>query len=131
MLTLFAPDNSYGVEAELIPFPTVVSRTTDSRVAPSEAMKTDFTAPTGDAWLLVEAIELADWLGWVVVEAELDEKPAGAEWSRAGRRLWLDLLDSPSERLAVVAEALRGEPRLSDAEMSPELAAYLTPRRAA
>lgn len=88
-------------------------------------------APTGEAWLLVEAIGLAERFGYEVIEAELEDEPPGLSWHRGHKRLWLDLKDRPEWRLAALADVLRGEAGIFYAEMSPELADYLAPRRAA
>jgi hypothetical protein len=128
MLTLFAPVTSYSDDADLIAFPVRPHR--ETRKVREERTPV-LSAPTGDAWLLVEAIELAEWLGCRVIEAELEDQPRGLRWSRNLKQIWLDLLDPPAKRLATIADALRGEPRLSQARMSPALADYLSPRRAA
>ncbi len=88
-------------------------------------------ARTGGAWLLVEAIGLAERFGYEVIEAELEEEPPGLSWQGGRKQLWLDLNALPAWRLATLADALRGEAGLFYAEMSPELADYLAPRRAA
>lgn len=88
-------------------------------------------ASTGAAWLLVEAIGLAQRFGCEVIEAELEDEPHGLCWHQGRKQLWLDLNDPPAWRLATLADALRGEAGLFYAEMSPELADYLAPRRAA
>ena len=109
----------------------------ESRVArPSKAVSSSspyrgLRVPNRAAWLLVEAIELAEGFGCRVVEAELDNDEGGVCWGREGRTLWVDLNDSPERRLAAIADALRGEPGLVFARMSRELADYLAPRRAA
>lgn len=99
--------------------------------ASGAARPATLAAPTGVAWLLTEAIELAGRLGCRVVEAELDGEPTGVRWSRGRKQVWLDLGESPTERLNALADALRGEPALCGAEMSPALRAFMSPRRAA
>lgn len=94
--------------------------------------KLSLKTPTGAAWLLVEAIDLAEQLGCKVIEAELEgDKQPGLSWHQGRKQLWLDLNDPPAWRLATLADALRGEAGLFYAKMSPELADYLAPRRAA
>ncbi len=121
MLTLYSPAPCVTHEASVLPF-SGVSYTIDTALLP---------APTGVAWLLVEAIELAEQFGYRVVESELDGEAPGVRFPRGRKQLWFDLCDAPESRLATIAESLRGEPGLAFAEMSRELSDYLTPRRAA
>lgn len=82
--------------------------------------------------LLDEATRLARSLGCEVRRRWLGGRTGGGfRWNRDRIRIVLDVESSADARLAVVADALRGEPRVCDADMSPELAAYLAPRRAA
>lgn len=119
MLTLFPP----GAD--------VARRQSDDCCEHANDVQGGLRAPTGTAWLLVEAIEIAERFGCRVVETELDGESNHVRWGRGGRRLWVDLNDSPEKRLSAIADALRGEPGLAFVDMSPELAAYLSPRRAA
>lgn len=81
--------------------------------------------------LLEEACDLARTLGYQLRRRLLGGAGGGHRWFRGRMQIVLDVESTPADRLAVVADALRGEPRLAVAQMSPELAAYLQPRRAA
>ncbi|MEN0110866.1 MAG: hypothetical protein AAF805_09090 [Planctomycetota bacterium] len=82
--------------------------------------------------LLGEATTLARSLGCAVRRRWLGGHSGGGfRWNRGRLRIVLDVESAADDRLAVIADALRGEPRLCHADMSRELAEYLTPRRAA
>ena len=87
----------------------------------------------GDAYaeLLEEATDLARGLGCDIRARPLGGAGGGSHWVGGRLRIVLDLHTTPRRRLAVLADALRGEHRLASYEMSDELAAYLRPTRAA
>ncbi|MEO0529092.1 MAG: hypothetical protein AAF266_00810 [Planctomycetota bacterium] len=81
--------------------------------------------------LLDEACDLARRLGCDVRRRLLGHGAGGYRWVHGRLRIVLNVEAGADDRLSVVADALRGEPRLAWAEMSVELAEYLQPRRAA
>lgn len=81
--------------------------------------------------LLEEASRLARRLGCQLRRRLLGGVGGGYRWVRGQRQIVLDVEAPAADRLAVLANALRGEPRLAWVEMSSELAEYLQPRRAA
>lgn len=81
--------------------------------------------------LLEEASGLARRLGCQLRRRLLGGVGGGHRWVRGQMQIILDVEATAADRLAVVANALRGEPRLAWAEMSSELAEYLQPRRVA
>lgn len=83
------------------------------------------------ASLLNEACDLARQLGCDVRRRLLGSGGGGYRWVHGRLRIVLNVEACAADRLAVVADALRGEPRLAWAEMSSELAEYLQPQRAA
>lgn len=87
----------------------------------------------GDAYstLLTEAMDLARGLGCDVRRRCLGGSGGGHCWVGGRMRIVLDVEATHRDRLEVIADALRGEPRLAWADMSDDLAAYLAPRRAA
>lgn len=87
--------------------------------------------PAGYEVLLEEASTLARRFGYQLRRRLLGGMGGGHRWVRGRVQILLDVEATASERLAVVADALRGEPRLAWTEMSGELAEYLQPRRAA
>ncbi|MEQ8847101.1 hypothetical protein [Botrimarina sp.] len=89
------------------------------------------TADSDTASLLGEALDLARRFGCEVRRRRLGGIGGGCRWVGARRRIVLDLDSTAATRLAVVADALRGEPRLPYTPMSQELTEYLRPTRAA
>lgn len=89
--------------------------------------------PIGDVYteLLEEAVELARSLGCEIRSRPLGGVGGGAHWVGGRLQIVLDVQTTARRRLAVIADALHGEPRLVRASMSDELAAYLQPRRSA
>lgn len=81
--------------------------------------------------LLDEACDLARRLGCDVRRRLLGCGGGGYRWTHGRLRIVLNVEATAADRLTVVGDALRGEPRLAWAEMSSELAEYLQPRRAA
>jgi hypothetical protein len=81
--------------------------------------------------LLDEALGLAERFGCEVREEWLGGGGGGVGLLRGRKVVLLDLNQSAREQLDYVAEALRGERRLADADMSPALAEFLAPRRVA
>lgn len=84
------------------------------------------------AELLEEAMRLARSFGCEVRRRCLGGLNGGGyRWVRGRMRIVLDVEASHHDRLHMLADALRGEPRLGWVEMSDELAAFMQPRRAA
>ena len=75
--------------------------------------------------LLSQAIEVARRLGYQVREDELEG--AGGGHCLIGGKKWLllDLTQSHQEQLRDVTDALRDEPALETAELSPTLKGYI------
>jgi hypothetical protein len=80
--------------------------------------------------LLDEAIDLAKQMGMVVREEWFSGAAAGACEFKGRRWLFLDLALSPSEKLDVVAAALRSVPIPPGTLVSPPLARLLELRKA-
>lgn len=87
----------------------------------------------GDAYgeLLDEATDVARRLGYEVRRRLLGGAGGGCRLVDGRVRVTLDAESGAGMRLSVLADALRGDPRLARAPMSTELAEYLAPRRAA
>jgi len=81
--------------------------------------------------LLQEALEAARRLGYEVRQDWLGGDGGGHCLVRGRKWLLLDLAQTADEQLAVVTEALRGEPGAAAAARSPELAERLLARTAA
>lgn len=81
--------------------------------------------------LLEEASTLARRFGYQLRRRLLGGAGGGHRWVRGRVQIVLDVEADAADRLSVIANALRGEPRLAWTEMSSELAEYLQPRRAA
>ena len=81
--------------------------------------------------MLEQAVEVARQLGFEIRQDWLGGEGSGHCILRGRRLLLLDLAQSPQEQLAAVRDALRGEVRISQVSMSPELAEMLDLRRVA
>ena len=81
--------------------------------------------------LLDEALELASRLGLRVVEGSCGSVRGGVSFVRGRKHLVIDPYQGAAEKLAWVATALGGDPRLAITPMSAPLSDYLAPRRAA
>lgn len=126
--------------ATTLPMPAVAARKTQPRVFDPGAPATlpfpasrpaAGTRKVSHASLLDEATGLARRFGHEVRRRCLGGAGGGCRWARGVMRIVLDIDASPRDRLAQVADALRGDPRLVETEMSTELAEYLRPLRAA
>ncbi|MGL4512871.1 MAG: hypothetical protein ACRCT8_07245 [Lacipirellulaceae bacterium] len=100
-----------------------------ARDAARERAATHFSSC--DHELLDEAIGLAERLGCEIREEFLGGSGGGFGLLRGRKVVLLDLNQSVREQLDYVADALRGERRLVDADMSAPLAEFLAPRRVA
>jgi hypothetical protein len=81
---------------------------------------------------LVEfASEVANRLGYRIRHDWLGEVAAGVCRIQGQKWIFLDLADGPADQLAVLSDALRADPRLSNLEMPEDLARYLDVRKSA
>jgi hypothetical protein len=83
------------------------------------------------AKLLAEAIDLARQLDYQVREEPLEGAGGGHCYFAGKKWLLLDVTQSTEEQLADVADALRSDPAGAHQRMSPALARFLRPAKAA
>lgn len=101
------------------------------QAARARQLTTETLDRSDSARLLREALDLARRFGCEVRRRRLGGFGGGCRWIGGRRRVVLDLDATTEARLAVVADSLRGEPRLPYQPMSQELAEYLRPTRVA
>ncbi|QDT70748.1 hypothetical protein MalM25_37040 [Planctomycetes bacterium MalM25] len=126
--------------ATTLPMPAVAARKTRPRVYDPGAPATlpfpasrpaAGTRKVSHACLLEEATDLARLFGCEIRRRCLGGAGGGCRWTRGAMQIVLDVESPHRDRLAIVADALRGDDRLAWTEMSTELAEYLRPLRAA
>ena len=81
--------------------------------------------------LLEHAVAAAEQLGYRIRQDWLAGTAGGTCLIGGQKWIFLDLAQGPVEHLTEVAETLRGEPRLADIDLPPELSAYLDVRKSA
>jgi hypothetical protein len=81
--------------------------------------------------LLDHALDVARQLGYRIRHEWLSGSGGGGCLIKGEKWLFLDLALTPLEQLALVADAVRGDPGLAQIEMASTLQSYLELRRSA
>ena len=81
--------------------------------------------------LLKHALAVAERLGYRIRQDWLDGSTGGACLIGNQKWIFLDLTLGPLDHLTCVAEAIRGEPRLVNLDLPPELRSLLDVRKSA